>query len=355
MERRSSTIGVVTSDNIVFNVELELLCHSLQLKRILENHPDIDDEFRVVEGAEPLRLRKTRSDVFQAILEWLQHHQKDTPLTARNNSLLPQGFNLNINDYIKSPPMAKNVSPKKINESNDGVEITEMTSIAPQTAMCYQVVRDDGKYVIKHEERIIELGSLKNDKEQFLGKPIGEFEDDTKKLAMREKAKAVKDALNEMKAVDFEPLHMNTNLPENHPFTELVNRVQVFSEFATSRGVDAGDESTQDPVEDTLDESDIACLNDEDEEFQRALTFFQKREQTRQCKRKQTALLELPQLIPKWDVEFFAKLPKPLLFQIIKTSNNLAIYQLNRNACIYVALKMGKTPEVMSRYLTLNP
>lgn len=247
-------------------------------------------------------------------------------MTTRNNSLLPQGFNLNINDYIKSPPVIKTTSPKKFHENDDGVEITEVNSVTPQSIMRYNVIQEDGKYVIKYEERVVELEPLRSDKSQALGKAIDEFEDGTKKLAMREKAKTVKDALNDMKTVDFEPVHMNIKLPENHPFAELVNRVQVFSEFATSRGVDAGDESTQEPVEDTLDESDVACLNDEDEEFQRALTFFQKREQTRQSRRKQTTLLELPQLIPKWDVEFFAKLSKPLLFQIIKVSqSNLSI------------------------------
>jgi len=283
------------------------------------DHPDIDDEFRVVEGAEPLRLRKTRSDVFQAILEWLQHHQKDAPLNTRNNSLLPQGFNLNINDYIKSPQVTKITSQKDSNENDDGVEITDVSSIVPQSAMCYNVIQEDGKYVIKYEERTIELEPMKSES-QNIKKSTDEFEDGTKKLAMREKAKAVKDALNEMKTLDFQPLHMNSKLPENHPFADLVSKVQVFSEFAIGRGVDAGDESTQEPVEDTLDESDVACLNDEDEEFHRALTFFHKREQTRQGRRKQNALLELPQLIPKWDVEFFAKLSKPLLFQIIKVS-----------------------------------
>lgn len=118
MDERLSSINVVTGDNVVFNVEIDHLCHSIQLRRMLESkyflyqsfelsfiiigHPNVDDEFRVVKGAAPLRLRKTKSDVFRLILDWIERHKKETPLEEPDLAILPDELEIDISSIEKS-------------------------------------------------------------------------------------------------------------------------------------------------------------------------------------------------------------------------------------------------------------
>uniref|UniRef100_A0AC34QR10 SKP1 component POZ domain-containing protein n=1 Tax=Panagrolaimus sp. JU765 TaxID=591449 RepID=A0AC34QR10_9BILA len=266
---RSNKIRIITLDDATFDVEVDLLCHSLQLRKILENHSGIDEEFNVMEDAEPIRFRKTRSDVLRPIIEWLQNHKDDAISSSRNNRIVPDGV------YIDD---------EHLNASFGDDEV--------------QIMKWNGETTVVEDPK---LSSLKH-------------------------------AVTQFKKSAFELYNLDANLPDNNPLGELLSKAKgLRASFGLER---------------PLDNAEVSEMNDFCPPPSRSETF--------------QLLHNLPDsssepLLSQSDIAFFKKIPKDILLQIIKTSRNMQLHELNRCASIFAAMNMGNTRESIEDYFNIHP